>query len=259
MMATIALSKKGMSMTRKNSWIRPWSCYLALFSWLALAAGCGLANEATLANKTPAAEGNSTEADSSTSDSSQSLIEQNNNITTGDVILPTDSDAESCLNCHPNQAEAWQNESSHQLLYSCAFCHMAVLPNPGPGHRAKPWCDSCHSEKTHIPTYGNAEAGALALLTCLSCHDPHGSKNSYLIQEQILAGPQQVVNVRFNNTAGLAAGSYAEPGSQAGTGLCEVCHQATSYYNQTGTGSSHYRSSCRECHDHSAGFHGLAK
>ena len=175
----------------------------------------------------------------------------------GDFHHPPDDDGgvdpSDCGACHVGEMQAWENESSHKALYSCTYCHIEADPVPGIGHHAKPWCDDCHSEKTHIPVY-NYDEDDFRLMSCVTCHNPHGSKNSYLIQEQVLVDPDRTKPIDFRNTVGLAEGSYAEPGENAGAGLCEVCHTGTKYYNRFGTGLDHFTTRCTDCHSHADGF-----
>ena len=171
----------------------------------------------------------------------------------------TDDDADDdtaggddCLACHSAQADAWQNNSSHKTLYDCAFCHEQVLDTPGVGHRAKPGCDDCHSEATHIPTY--YPTGGFRLISCTTCHDPHGSQNIYLVQRHVLTGPGELSPINFQSIVGLGAGSYAATEPGAGSGLCEACHTATKFYNRYGTGEAHFTTRCTDCHNHAFGF-----
>jgi hypothetical protein len=59
--------------------------------------------------------------------------------------------------------------------------------------------------------------------------------------------------LRFAALTGRADGSYASA-TAPGTGLCEVCHTATSFYRADGTGAAHYESNCGVCHPHTRGF-----
>ncbi len=167
-----------------------------------------------------------------------------------------------CAGCHTAEAAAWENFSSHKGIYkTCDFCHEEAAQEPGEGHRNSPWCDQCHSEHRHPPER-ILDDGGLLFFTCMSCHNPMGSRNLYLIREQILVEPGKRVPVDFRNTEGRADFSYAELGTddggqngkEAGSGLCEVCHAKTSAYNNNGTGRGHYRSWCVACHDHAIAF-----
>jgi len=184
----------------------------------------------------------------------------------GDDPIPprAENTAQGCTDCHARQAAAWENFSSHRALYRCGFCHEKADSEPGPGHRTSPWCDRCHSEAGHPPEALRAagEDKDLLLRTCLACHDPHGSKNIYLIREQILIEPGVSADVDFRNIEGVADYGYAELGSaeggtngrEPGAGLCEVCHTRTRVFNRDGTGAPHARGRCAGCHDLAVSF-----
>ena len=162
----------------------------------------------------------------------------------------SDSDekhASACADCHAREALAWENDSSHALIYACEDCHAKASSDAAPGHRTKPACDQCHSEAAHPP------AGQWDLsISCRTCHDPHGSKNLFLVPETIPVDGEPV-SVDFRNLDGLADSSYAEPNSP-GKGLCEICHDQTLYYNRTGDGAPHYAQRCTTCHNHAEAF-----
>jgi hypothetical protein len=171
-------------------------------------------------------------------------------------------DSGECSGCHTAQTTAWENFSSHKGIYrTCTFCHEEADPEPGQGHRTSPWCDQCHSERRHPPDR-ILDGEGLLFYTCVTCHDPMGSKNIYLIREEILVEEGRRVPVDFRNTKGRADYSYAElsaedggqNGKEAGSAICEVCHANTRVYNSTGTGGGHSRRRCSICHNHAIAF-----
>jgi hypothetical protein len=164
-------------------------------------------------------------------------------------------DPTNCAACHQAQTDAWENFSSHSAIFTCEYCHEEVSETPGAGHRASPGCYNCHSEQTHNPIYNDPDN--FRLISCNTCHEVHGSQNIYLIRTQVLVAPGKTAEVSFTNQSGRAAGSYAAPADAAGTGLCEVCHQNTQYYNAMGTGDSHNTDKCTNCHNHAVGFEAL--
>ncbi|MDA8123544.1 MAG: hypothetical protein M0Z38_13395, partial [Deltaproteobacteria bacterium] len=110
---------------------------------------------------------------------------------------------------------------------------------------------------------------------CVDCHDPHGDGNYYLIRSAInnpanatdtnagsdsYGTPKDNVLsvITFTSLTGFAATSYAVPG--AGNGICEVCHNQTTPYNNAGsdnTGTHATRTGrCTTCHSHTTGFKG---
>ena len=186
------------------------------------------------------------------------------------IIIPRGGDPQDCTGCHTTEAAAWENFSSHKGIYkTCTFCHEEADPVPGEEHRASPWCDQCHSEVTHLPErYTSGEGNeALLFISCMTCHNPMGSRNLYLVRERILVEQGQHALVDFRSWEGRADYSYAELGTEdggqndrePGSGLCEVCHTKTAFYNRAGTGEDPYTVGCdtvrcADCHNHAIDF-----
>ena len=179
----------------------------------------------------------------------------------GDSGEPSGIVPAECATCHGAQVGAWENFSSHRALYECAFCHEEADSIPGPRHRTSSWCDRCHSEQGHPPKGIWSSRDARGDF-CLSCHDPHGSKNIYLIRESLSAGFGKTACVDFRNVEGRGDFSFAELGAEEGgengrepgSGLCEVCHRWTKFYDRYATGEDHFTGRCTGCHDHALGF-----
>ncbi len=173
--------------------------------------------------------------------------------------------AQDCAACHAVPAAAWENDSSHKLIYKeCGFCHEEATPTPGKGHRLSPWCDSCHSEVRHPPDRVAAEGKTrdMPFTTCVTCHYPMGSTNQYLIREEIQVDSGKQASVDFRSLEGRSDAGHAELGAdeggenhrEPGSGVCETCHTNTRFYNRSGTGDGHYRVRCSRCHDHAIAF-----
>ena len=156
-----------------------------------------------------------------------------------------------CAFCHKELATRMFLLGGHATLsINCERCHVDDLTPGvvGPGHRSVPACVDCHTEqKTHMdPAAGTPQE-------CLVCHNPHGSPNLFLVDEQITDPFLVVHDVVFTNLGGKEDGSFASV-SRPGTGLCEICHTTTAHYRSDGTGSAHFTNTCTVCHTHRAAF-----
>ena len=156
-----------------------------------------------------------------------------------------------CADCHEEIAEHMTETGGHgETGFDCESCHDESLGPPGPGHRNIPACRSCHLEQmTHEP----AEEAVGRTTECAVCHNPHGSTNLTLVNTLIEVPQNEVRDVVFSNTAGLADGSFASA-SAPGTGICEICHTSTEFYRSDGSGESHFTATCTVCHTHPQGF-----
>lgn len=131
-----------------------------------------------------------------------------------------------CTSCHADIGGAWSLGGNHAMIFDCSDCH-TLSASSGSDHATRPPCADCHSEQPH-------PAGA----DCVTCHDPHGTGNLYLIRDDL--------GVLTEGTGvGLAPGD--------GTGVCEGCHTGTVYYNADGDGLDHTTDWCATCHDHQGG------
>jgi predicted CXXCH cytochrome family protein len=81
----------------------------------------------------------------------------------------------------------------------------------------------------------------------------HGTTNADLVLEAIKTPTGEAHTIVFHSDAGLADGSFASA-SAPGTGVCEVCHDSTTFYRADGTGLPHFTGNCLSCHTHAHGF-----
>ncbi len=163
---------------------------------------------------------------------------------------PVEATYGQCAFCHDAVATQLVLHGGHgSFRVKCQRCHDDLTPgHVGPGHASIPACADCHRrQQTHMdPAAGTPQQ-------CLVCHDPHGSPNIFLVDEEITTPDGGLAPIDFTNLQGRRDGSFASR-SAPGTGLCEVCHDATRFYNNTGTGEPHFTNSCTVCHTHAHGF-----
>ena len=111
-------------------------------------------------------------------------------------------------------------------------------------------CRTCHTE--HI---GHTPSDAWQP-TCTDCHDVHDPANANLSLVAANVFNQTMgVNKPVVFTGETGPHSFADGDPATVDGICEVCHTATTYHKQDGTGVAHNGGqNCTECHPHSGGF-----
>jgi predicted CXXCH cytochrome family protein len=164
-----------------------------------------------------------------------------------------------CKQCHPVEAAQMTATGGHGTpSVACRACHKARrFGRVGRRHRRIPSCLKHHGESAHPATLLHQPHPRGKTADCLACHDPHGSPNLRLIRPELRAAGNATVAVTFTSEAGQQPGSFADP-THPGTGICEVCHTATSHYRHDGRGAAHFVVQCTLCHDHTVGFRPVA-
>ncbi len=99
-------------------------------------------------------------------------------VTFGDNGSPAEVQNQSCLNCHEQSARSHWQGSQHQFAgISCASCHQ-IHSSPDPvlfKETQKEVCFNCHKDKRAQIHKTSAHPLVENLMTCSSCHNPHGS------------------------------------------------------------------------------------
>ena len=137
---------------------------------------------------------------------------------------------------------------------SCRACHYAWYDYPDPLPEwwfADHLCKSCHVESGMAPAQQN-HVTSTSTMYCSTCHDPHFQQDQYphdYIRTAVLTPNSSWRAVTYNAEADFVHGTPEFDG------ICEVCHTATTYYRNDGTGESHYAGeNCLSCHSHLDGF-----
>jgi len=129
----------------------------------------------------------------------------------------------------------------------CSSCHKVHYAATNDGYLLRQTnddnlCKSCH-------TYGNHQG-----MGCSDCHQTHNSDktNIYLVKSNINTPNSGIKQVILTATSGQ--NSYAD-GDATFNGVCEVCHTATTYHKNDGSGAAHNSGvNCISCHPHDNAF-----
>lgn len=137
----------------------------------------------------------------------------------------------------------------------CGTCHnqhnnSAGSPYLRVSNRDGAMCKQCHVDYVGHTPHGSWQP------TCAECHDMHNPDSSNLslvatsVYNRTLGADKPVV---FSARTG--ANSFDDGNPAADDGICQVCHTATSYHRQDGSGTPHNNgTACTMCHPHEAGF-----
>ncbi|MBI5892726.1 MAG: hypothetical protein HZB79_03580 [Deltaproteobacteria bacterium] len=146
--------------------------------------------------------------------------------------------------------------------------------------------NACHNLKTHNSAntesqywstwggWGTASNVRYGKFVCQTCHQPHSTKNIYLIS-QAISFPDGATNpdwpvgskwatVDYRYRTGTSPASYVlgddSDNHTTSSRVCEVCHSQTKYHrynttNQLAGNKAHNNAAlCTECHSHQDGF-----
>ena len=177
----------------------------------------------------------------------------------------------------------------------CESCHNGVAAISAKNHTAQKMYEPPANYNPNYDTGSNPPppVGPWSTFTsnCISCHDPHGEPNEYMIYDgdaeksvssysatMEYSGPVIYKGSRFgvtraqSDTYGFPPGPIYQnnqtPISMTGhtngsnfvngtnTGPCQVCHTLTKYYRRDGSnpGGGHITTLCLDCHKHPTAF-----
>lgn len=158
----------------------------------------------------------------------------------------TDAD---CVTCH----EMTRHRQGTVRLWADPNDPTTPLTVTGNPANLVAFCRNCHDAQTH-PTTHNVPGPWQPV--CTECHEVHDPANTNLalvhdvVRSQTLAQNKSVVF-----TARTGPNSFDDGDPTARDGVCQVCHTATRYHLNDGTGVPHNDGAdCTSCHSHSDGF-----
>jgi predicted CXXCH cytochrome family protein len=126
--------------------------------------------------------------------------------------LPKGSERENCLSCHSQKKQqAARSRSVHPLKVEngrCSICHAGHVSEFGALLKAAPenLCKDCHkshSDFAHPFGPGVVDPRTGRTLTCLSCHDPHGTAYPAILVDN----PQRALCVQCHKSEGPTLGT----------------------------------------------------
>lgn len=155
---------------------------------------------------------------------------------------------------------------------STSSASVAVVANDGLGDgnllvrdNASPLCSACHALADHGSESAGRAYGAWTT-TCRDCHQPHGTRNVFLVRESITppwvtgTEPPQPKAVRlatrvgFSPEGGVGDRARASFANGDGSGPCQACHTRTARWRGAGGADEIHRGDCAFCHRHARGF-----
>jgi DmsE family decaheme c-type cytochrome len=151
-----------------------------------------------------------------------------------------------CLNCHLNQpTQVGRLESSHaKNQISCTACHKVHGSTPLVVRKAEAnkLCGSCHLNvwaQFQRPFHHKLPEGAM---TCVDCHNPHGSIRPAMLQSFAANGPGCFT------CHGDKRGPFTFEHAPVRFEGCQACHEPHGSANPRMLTRANVRFLCLECH-----------
>jgi len=147
----------------------------------------------------------------------------------------------SCTSFEPDGSSTSDGSNLFDTVNFCLDCHIQEIRESTGGASAIDWTangdihgwalpQTCCDKGDKRPPYNNA--GGNYVLSCLDCHEPHGSPNEYLLR-------QEVNGIQIPN---FAPHRYYE--------FCRACHRALSTKHTGHIPDPEPSLDCRGCHSH---------
>ncbi len=185
---------------------------------------------------------------------------------TNNIVLGADLSI-MCLSCHSMHYTPTSNgtllvRNSQEL---CHGCHKTDTSAPIDSNAIKTH-NSTTTGSTKWASNWGVSGGQYGAITCATCHEPHRSKNIYLIKGAVSASsgsfPGNSVDFRYlSGTAGSAPYAQGDDtgGHTTSSRVCQVCHSKLRYHNynsanNTGGNGHNNAWNCTGCHSHKNGF-----
>ena len=186
--------------------------------------------------------------------------------------------AMACLDCHDNGLAVRHDNTANPFRFKAAI---GSPPVSVVFDNVNTVCYACHSgaavQEHSKAVTGGGSSGRVHSQKCVDCHDVHGEGNILMVHDNIVWQdntsttdratsndygvpyfPASRATVVFTDNASGA--DYASTnGAAPYDGICEVCHENTSWYRRSAplTGpQGHSQDKCTTCHQHDAGFKG---
>ena len=126
--------------------------------------------------------------------------------------LPKGNERENCLSCHAQKkAQAASARSVHPLKVEngrCSICHTGHVSEQGKLLKAAAadlckGCHKSHSDFAHPIGAGIIDPRTGGAMTCLSCHDPHGTA----WPATLIDNPQRALCIQCHKSDGDSLGT----------------------------------------------------